>query len=191
MSKRPASERFWEKVLKTDSCWLWQASLLMSGGYGQFTDENGRQVRAHRWAYEQLVGPIPAGIVLDHLCRTPACVNPDHLEPVTPAENTYRAPFAAHSVVNSDICRSGHRRSVTGTYRSPEGKDYCRQCMREQLRRSRARRTVADLFPCAGTCGRMIRPAGLPARAAPGTVGVKGQRMCDTCHARYARRASA
>lgn len=85
------AERFWPKVSKTDSCWLWQASLD-GKGYGQINGGRTptRMMRAHRVAYELVIGPIPDGLDLDHLCRTPRCVNPDHLEPVTRRENTAR-----------------------------------------------------------------------------------------------------
>jgi len=75
-------------------CWLWTASTNKNG-YGQFrfgsqVDGTRTMVLAHRWAYEHLVGPIPEGLQLDHLCRAPWCVNPEHLEPVTNRENTVR-----------------------------------------------------------------------------------------------------
>ena len=83
---QPTEVRFWRFVAKTDTCWLWTGAT--ASGYGLFWDE--RQVRAHRWAYESEVGPIPEGLQLDHLCRVPLCVRPDHLEPVTGAENMRR-----------------------------------------------------------------------------------------------------
>lgn len=70
-------------------CWIWQAALN-SGGYGTTTDGSGRGVMAHRLVYEHYRGTIPEGLFLDHLCRNPACVNPDHLEPVTNSENVRR-----------------------------------------------------------------------------------------------------
>ena len=90
--KRSSVERFWASVDKTDECWLW-LQVLLASGYGKFY-ANGRQHLAHRYAYELLVGPIPDGLQIDHLCRVKNCVRPDHLEPVTPGVNTRRARAA-------------------------------------------------------------------------------------------------
>lgn len=81
-------ERFWLKVDKTQTCWLWTARLDKDG-YGQF-QRNGDAQRAHRIAYEWEHGPVPAGLQLDHLCRVKNCVRPDHLELVTVQENIRR-----------------------------------------------------------------------------------------------------
>lgn len=83
------TSRFWTKVAITPSCWLWLAATNQNG-YGTFSHES-RPCKAHRFAYELLVGPIPEGLVLDHLCRVRNCVNPSHLEPVTQVENLRRA----------------------------------------------------------------------------------------------------
>jgi hypothetical protein len=90
--------RFWQKVSKNGPvpdyaphlgpCWLWTGGLD-GKGYGQF-GLGGKHVRAHRFAYELLVKPIPAGLDLDHLCRVITCVNPAHLEPVTRQVNRQR-----------------------------------------------------------------------------------------------------
>ncbi len=87
--------RFWVRVQKAAGCWLWTGDLN-DRGYPTFALLHDRTVYAHRYAYELLVGPIPEGLTLDHLCRVPACVNPDHLEPVTKAENIRRAARTRH-----------------------------------------------------------------------------------------------
>lgn len=98
---RPAAERFWAKVEKTPGCWLWRGSHNMRG-YSTFHVEAGRsepkKVLAHRYAYELLVGPIPDGLQIDHVCRNKGCVNPEHLEPVTPSENMRRGYEARRRV---------------------------------------------------------------------------------------------
>lgn len=83
----PVPRPFWSYVFfHEDGCWEWTGAKT-AAGYGQFTR---RKEYAHRHAYEDLVGPIPEGLVIDHLCRNPSCVNPDHLEPVTQRENIRR-----------------------------------------------------------------------------------------------------
>src|SRR4051812_35821312 len=90
-----ASGHFWAKVVPTeaDACWIW-VGPVSERGYGVFTDPARPRKRrcraAHRYAYEELRTSIPPGLVLDHLCRTPLCVNPWHLEPVTQRVNTLR-----------------------------------------------------------------------------------------------------
>lgn len=99
-AKRNAAN-FWKKVQTSDDCWIWMGSRNTKG-YGLFAvrDLTGkrftRTVRAHRYAYELLIGPIPEGKVLDHIeCDNPSCVNPGHLEPTTSAQNTRRARIKA------------------------------------------------------------------------------------------------
>lgn len=97
--------RFFAKVDRTSDCWLWTGACDF-GGYGVFTPNIAGygMVKAHRWLYECMVGPVPQGKELDHLCRVRKCVNPWHLEPVTKKENSRRSiPFRPHlNVRNAD-----------------------------------------------------------------------------------------
>ncbi len=108
---RPVDERFWEKVHKTSTCWLWTACKVKSNAtlyYGHFYVTSGKTVMAHRYAYERLVGPIPVGLTLDHLCKNPLCVNPAHLEPVTNRENVLRGTNFAAVYARRTACMYGH-----------------------------------------------------------------------------------
>ncbi len=127
-------ERFWSKVEKTPTCWLWHGAR--SKGYGQFS-VNGKLIRAHRLAYEDTVGPIPAGLTLDHLCRVHACVNPTHLEPVDNRTNVLRGVGPSALNARQTHCQYGHRFTESNIYWSPKGR-LCRICKRDYLRQWRA-----------------------------------------------------
>lgn len=132
-------ERFWEKVNKAGPihptlrtpCWLWTACLLV--GYGQFrAGKQGGSCLAHRWLYERLRGPIRAGLELDHLCRTPRCVNPDHLEPVTRQVNNDRG----YGNNRKTHCTQGHPYDAENTsHRERDKSRQCKECNRQRVRR--------------------------------------------------------
>jgi hypothetical protein len=105
--KKPAEQRFMEKVRADGECLVW-TDVLHRRGYGSFSAD-GRLWKAHRWAYERWVGPIPGGLTIDHLCCNKACVRIDHLEPVTNAENTRRAKER-----RANRCRRGHDLTLPG-----------------------------------------------------------------------------
>ena len=136
---RPVAERFWEKVDKgsdPDECWLWRAALN-GNGYGNFAIAPHQFVGAHRFAYQALVGPIPDGLQLDHLCRNPGCVNPAHLEPVTHLENMRRGWKAT-----APACIRGHAYTPENTLTSPpsrNGRRECRECKRAYFEQRRRR----------------------------------------------------
>lgn len=100
--RKTAEDRFWESVEPRNGCLEWARCLHPKGYAGGFSAD-GRQVKAHRWAYERWCGPIPDGLVIDHLCNNRACVYVGHLEPVTSAENTRRGVER-----RGHRCRRGH-----------------------------------------------------------------------------------
>ena len=86
--RQTIADRFWSKVDKSGECWIWTAGTDRHG-YGRFSRGRGKTLQAHRVAYELLVGPIPAGKMLDHRVECPKnCVNPEHLRPATNRENS-------------------------------------------------------------------------------------------------------
>jgi hypothetical protein len=133
--RRTAGDRFWSKVDKSGDCWLWVASKN-NRGYGQFVSV-GRLVLAHRFSYELAKGPIPDGLTLDHLCRTPACVNPDHLEAVTMRVNLLRSESQAALNARKTHCTWGHPFAGDNLI-VRHGKRFCRAC---NIRRCKERRT--------------------------------------------------
>ena len=131
--------RFMVKVEKTETCWLWTAAK-MGKGYGLFrVASRPRQPSyAHRVAYEHFVGDIPEGHHIDHLCRTPHCVNPEHLEPVTPRENQRRGLKG----VLTTHCPHGHPYDEANTYWYQGRWRDCRACAREAERAKAARKRM-------------------------------------------------
>lgn len=113
-------------TINLEDCWLWAGSLN-NCGYGRFR-LGIKAYAAHRVVYESEVGLIPDGLVIDHLCRTPCCVNPEHLEPVTNKENILRgtAPSAVHA--RKTHCPRGHEYNEKNTYYQKKGGRQCRPC---------------------------------------------------------------
>lgn len=131
-------ERVFERIEVTESCWLWKTAK--DGHYGYTPVRSAPTRMAHRAVYELVVGPIPDGFHLDHLCRNPRCVNPDHLEPVTCAVNILRGVGATAVNKRKTSCPKGHLYSEENTYVTPQGYRQCRQCVSERRRRSNAKR---------------------------------------------------
>jgi hypothetical protein len=137
-------ERFWPKVLKTSGCWLWTGHQGWDG-YGHIYVD-GRKQYTHRVAYQWLVGPVPDGLVLDHLCRVRNCVNPDHLEPVTGRENTLRGFGVGAIAKRRTACAKGHEYTPENTRQDPRtGRRVCLTCQRASSRaRSRRKKAQAE-----------------------------------------------
>jgi hypothetical protein len=117
--------RLLDKVDVAD-CWTWAATRDRHG-YGTFY-LGGRNVGAHRAAWSLLVGPIPDGLHLDHLCANPPCVNPDHLDLVTQRENTLRGNAPTAAAYREGRCKSGHKRTPENTYAYGTRRQQCRTC---------------------------------------------------------------
>ena len=135
--------RFWSKVNKTDSCWLWMKEKN-NGGYGRFEITRHLNVLSHRFAYTAIVGPIPDGLELDHLCRVRHCVNPAHLEAVTPRENWIRGDCPSAKNARKTECRFGHPLSG-GNLRLPKGRfeRKCVTCLRRRDREYQKRKRAS------------------------------------------------
>lgn len=133
-----ASERFWSKVIKDDEtgCWNFQGAPVNCRGYRQFRPGGAGtpKVYAYRFSYITMIGPVPDGLQLDHLCRNTQCVNPEHLDPVTPRENNLRR------VVHITYCVRGHKFTSDNTYTCSRGWRSCKKCRLEASRRHAAKR---------------------------------------------------
>lgn len=140
MFEQKVLDRFWAKVNKTGTCWVWEGGKT-TNGYGQFMIDR-KNLRSHRVAYMMSRGDIPKGLVIDHLCRNTSCVNPDHLEAVTQNENVRRSDEILGLRSRKTHCPQGHEYSDDNTYWRPSqysnGKltrRFCRECTRAASRR--------------------------------------------------------
>ncbi len=131
--RKPVRIREAPEIRQVDlaECVLWGGPLDRNG-YG-LRSEKGRRPFAHRWAYERVHGPIPPGLTIDHLCRNHACINPDHLEAVSQAENNKRASWR-------QMCKQGHLMTPENTVWETTGQRRCRACKVEGDRRYKQRR---------------------------------------------------
>lgn len=132
MSRRKLSdiERFMQYIepITESGCWIWMASDD-GKGYGQFSIK-GKPCKAHHFAYEYFKGPLPLGLMPDHLCRVRLCANPDHLEAVTNKVNVLRGNGHTARNARKIACNRGHLFGLENTY-FYKGKRYCKACQRE------------------------------------------------------------
>jgi hypothetical protein len=144
----PIQERFDAQYIPEpmSGCWLW-IGKIGNTGYGTIArhigDKKWKTVYAHRVSYELHRSQIPADFEIDHKCHNRACVNPDHLEPVTATENNARAFVNERlRLTRREWCRRAHRLTPENIYTSPRGQRMCRQCQR--LRQWSARGLLAE-----------------------------------------------
>jgi hypothetical protein len=136
---QPLLPRLVDRMEIDGECWIYTGNTT-PGGYGHISYNNQIQP-VHRLAYEQLVEPIPDGLVLDHLCRRPPCFNPDHLEPVTTQVNVLRGEGAPAAYAARTHCGNGHEFTEANTYQRQDGNGRkCRTCQRDYMRAWRAAR---------------------------------------------------
>lgn len=165
--------RFWEKVEEQGECWVWVAGKDWDG-YGIFS-VGYSSPRAHRYAYEQLVGPVPAGLELDHLCRNRACVNPAHLDPVTSRVNTLRGESPPSVNAVRVECINGHPLSADRK---------CPTCAAHSTRRHRGwdEARIRSTPIAEPNAARAYCPQGHLYSPENTYVTKQGQRKCRTCH---------
>jgi hypothetical protein len=148
MISESEAARLWSKVGMPDAatgCMEW-LGRLGADGYGRCKlgraevrtrGDGGQECRAHRAVYRALVGEIPAGLVIDHLCRNPRCVRPDHMEAVTHRVNILRGEGPSARQARQTTCLQGHPFDEANTYVTKTGKRWCRMCDRDRHRRYR------------------------------------------------------
>lgn len=128
---------FWEKVEYAGNHWLWLGAHSRSEGYGVYHCD-GSTVGVHRLSWVDANGPIPDGFQIDHLCRVRQCINPEHLEPVTPGENAARSDYTSKG---RQFCAQGHPLSGDNLWIAPKSKARrCRICKAETHKRWAAQR---------------------------------------------------
>ena len=143
-------DRFWAKVDMSggpDACWPWTGSTATAGRYGTFYAPDGKRYRAHRWIYAQVIGIVDHQNDLDHVCHTEdkfclvwdecehhGCVNPAHLEEVTPNENNRRGNSFPAQNSRKTHCVRGHEFIDENTWVGPDGNRSCKHCHRDEMR---------------------------------------------------------
>lgn len=137
MKRLPESVR--AHVALAGECWLWTAASSRGYGYLSF---GGQRWRAHRFAYEHLVGPVPDGLVLDHLCRNTLCLNPAHLEPVTQRENLRRGESPVGINAQRTHCSQGHEFTPENIMQHGGDGRRCRECARTRTRAWKRRKST-------------------------------------------------
>lgn len=141
--KGDPTTRFWAKVKRTRSCWLWLGALN-SQGYGNFRIRKGSDgtVLAHVFAYQLLVGPIPEGKESDHVCRIRRCIRPSkrHVEMVSHRTNMLRGLGASGMNARRTHCKHGHRYTKISSYYRPKKGRVCRLCTKAHNERRKGSR---------------------------------------------------
>lgn len=170
-------ERFLNRIQVSENrCWLW-TSTLNNKGYARLGMYK-RLVLVHRWTYILFKGVIPANLELDHLCRNPRCINPNHLEPVTHQENNLRGNTQSAIHAKKTHCPQGHPYDEENTHIDKRGRRECRVCKREKAR------TYNELL----TLKRTHCPQGHLYDSENTGIRKSGTRYCKKCSSMYSQR---
>lgn len=132
-------------IIQITGCWMWMGAMSVAG-YGRIR-WRGVWRAAHRVFYEMYKGPIPEGMQVDHVCKLPACVNPDHLDACSPVENNLRSSSPSARNAKKTACLRGHAFDAANTIitMSHVGNRIhraCRECRRNNDRARRAKRRI-------------------------------------------------
>lgn len=136
------SRKFDSQTTRTSQteCILWTGALGTKDGYGRFYAGDGKTRMAHQFAYEREYGPVPHGLVIDHVCRVRRCVNHLHLRAITNAENVLCGEGITAENAKKCACHKGHIFNTENTYIRPDGNRGCRICLKDANRRYKAKR---------------------------------------------------
>jgi len=148
LKNKPAIDRFYFMVEKTNTCWIWKGALDKRG-YGRISDDSGWYDMAHRWSYKHFKGQIPEGLVVHHKCVVPKCVNPDHLEVETHRGNIIDKGATNAAFVNSikTHCKNGHEFTPDNTYlgKSKYGSTRtCKICHKNRMQKYHIRKSIRN-----------------------------------------------
>jgi hypothetical protein len=136
-------DKFFAKIKHSSGCWLW-AGYINKKGYGQLGFE-GKICRAHRVSYEFFVGPLIQGLVIDHLCNNPSCVNPFHLNQTTNKENVARGTSPTAQNKRKKVCLKGHPLIEENVYKEGDGRK-CITCRKNQKKQWEKSKTKEELY---------------------------------------------
>lgn len=170
---KPVMDRIMARVVVNDNgCWIWQGATTNGYGIVGLGRRQDGTRNTHRVTYEHKNGPVPAGLVLDHLCRTPRCCNPDHLEAVTQQVNVDRG--IRHKGSKQSHCRKGHPLTDENTV-TESGHRACRICYEVR----KARKRIDNPAPPPTHCNRGHE------FTSENTYQAKTQRCCRECRKRW------
>jgi hypothetical protein len=131
-------------IVDSNGCWVWQR-CIDNNGYAM-ASVGGATCRIHRLSYELFVGQIPKGMHIDHLCRVRGCVNPQHLEVVTPRENILRGVGISAQHAAQTECKNGHPFTEDNLVNTSSGKRRCKACSRVYCQEQRKRRKIRGSY---------------------------------------------